>query len=260
MGVAKKGSQNFRVNDIAVRFDALSLPGDRDPKEASLLHAVESLLDIALPKASKDSGAATKGATTDSTAATTNTSSSSKAGDDLYSNFQSDKYKSKQRIRLLKLLPGNEAGIVEARLLVVESPRHHDFSPRYLWVGDLCINQDETGERTAQVAFMGTIYSEARRVAVFLGMPTAKSYPLLDFLERDERCDDITQENGTEIMTECGMDVATVVGSFVEFCDRQWWERVWVIQEHYLAAVRRSGTWVRGRSEVRSSAETSRRS
>lgn len=41
--------------------------------------------------------------------------------------------------------------------------------PRTLWVDALCINQDDLGEKGHQVANMGQIYRNARRVIVWLG-------------------------------------------------------------------------------------------
>ncbi len=48
-------------------------------------------------------------------------------------------------------------------------------APRALWVDALCINQDDIDERNQQVARMGTIYSSAKNVLVYLGPATAKT-------------------------------------------------------------------------------------
>jgi hypothetical protein len=40
--------------------------------------------------------------------------------------------------------------------------------PRYLWVDQICINQSDKLEKSAQVQLMGQIYSSARRVLVWL--------------------------------------------------------------------------------------------
>ncbi|KAK0620250.1 heterokaryon incompatibility protein-domain-containing protein [Immersiella caudata] len=116
-------------------------------------------------------------------------------------------------------------------LLSLRLPDH----PRILWVDAICINQKDDTERAVQVALMGSIYAEADDVSIFLGMPSPRSYPLFDFLERDRRLDDVTQENVEEILAECQMDKMKAVSSFVEFCDREWWTRVWVMQEYYLS-------------------------
>lgn len=46
---------------------------------------------------------------------------------------------------------------------------------KYLWVDALCINQRSTQERNHQVPLMGSIYSQATTVRVWLGEGTAKS-------------------------------------------------------------------------------------
>ncbi|KAK0750123.1 heterokaryon incompatibility protein-domain-containing protein [Schizothecium vesticola] len=107
--------------------------------------------------------------------------------------------------------------------------------PRLLWVDAICINQKDDAEKAVQVAFMGAIYREAQKTVVFLGMPTEMSYPLFEFLKRDSRIENVTQENVEEIMDELEVDKTAVVASLIEFCDREWWTRVWVMQEYYLA-------------------------
>jgi hypothetical protein len=42
-------------------------------------------------------------------------------------------------------------------------------STRILWIDAICINQDDKEERSYQVPLMGSIYSLARRVVVWLG-------------------------------------------------------------------------------------------
>ena len=44
-----------------------------------------------------------------------------------------------------------------------------DTDKRTLWIDQLCINQEDTGERNQQVTLMGDIYSLARKVVVWLG-------------------------------------------------------------------------------------------
>lgn len=48
----------------------------------------------------------------------------------------------------------------------------HPRRRRVLWVDALCINQDDAGERDEQVKRMGSIYSRARRVVIWLGPET----------------------------------------------------------------------------------------
>ncbi|PVH68783.1 HET-domain-containing protein, partial [Cadophora sp. DSE1049] len=41
--------------------------------------------------------------------------------------------------------------------------------PRIIWVDALCINQEDSQERSSQVRLMGKIYSQASRTIMFLG-------------------------------------------------------------------------------------------
>lgn len=42
-------------------------------------------------------------------------------------------------------------------------------STGFLWIDQLCINQDDFDERSAQVAIMGQIFSKAKRLLIWLG-------------------------------------------------------------------------------------------
>lgn len=44
-----------------------------------------------------------------------------------------------------------------------------EHESKYLWVDQLCIDQDSSAEKSQQVAFMGEIYSTARRTILWLG-------------------------------------------------------------------------------------------
>jgi len=179
-----------------------------------------------------------------------------------------------QPIRLLELLPGDSGKLV-ANLFCVASPQQqsyealsyrwsaerthklvvngHDFKigknirdallslrlpsrSRVLWVDAICINQADMAERAAQVVAMGSIYREADHVAIFLGKRRASTDHLLfDFLERGPEHADATADNVEAVIAACGMDAVAVLASFMAFCRRDWWTRVWVMQEHFLA-------------------------
>jgi len=121
-------------------------------------------------------------------------------------------------------------------------------SSRLLWVDALCINQGDDAEKAAQVSLMGAIYRQAEIVVVFFGMPKCLSYPFLDFLDRDAEHAAITQDTMDEVIAACGMDKIAILCSVVEFCSREWWTRVWVMQEHYLAV--KEPRWYIGRRYI----------
>lgn len=49
------------------------------------------------------------------------------------------------------------------------------FFPRIIWVDAVCINQDDTDERSKQVQYMAEIYARASRVIVWLEQASAAS-------------------------------------------------------------------------------------
>jgi len=72
--------------------------------------------------------------------------------------------------------------------------------------------------------------------------------PFFDFLDRDAEHVPIPADNVEAVIAACGMDVVSVLTSFVDFCRRDWWTRVWVMQEHFVAA--REPRWYVGRQHV----------
>ncbi|OAG05428.1 uncharacterized protein CC84DRAFT_1050147, partial [Paraphaeosphaeria sporulosa] len=56
---------------------------------------------------------------------------------------------------------------------------------RLLWIDQLCVNQTDMDERNEQVPVMGQIYSQARKVLVWLGVDSHQEAPLAQQLIRD---------------------------------------------------------------------------
>ena len=55
--------------------------------------------------------------------------------------------------------------------------------PRILWIDAICINQEDLSERSVEVRNMGTIYSRARQVIVWLGAKSENSTLAIETLE-----------------------------------------------------------------------------
>lgn len=93
------------------------------------------------------------------------------------------------------------------------------------WIDAICINQQDDLERSHQVNMMGTIYSKARFVLVWLGPGTVDSERALE--EAAAYCElpwEHQRENNlTQSIRRSG--IAT----------NAYWERMWVIQEFTLA-------------------------
>jgi len=203
-----------------------------------------------------------------------NSTSSTAQLDSLYSSLKLNKKPGGESIRLLTLLPGT-SGAIQINMFCIQklddcpyqalsytwgkstvtrnitangqemcinqnlhdalsSLRLVDHS-RTLWIDAVCINQRDDNEKTSQIAMMGAIYRHANNVLIFLGTPSTRSYLFFDFLERDPEGDTITEDNVGDIVNACRMDVVLLLSSFVEFCQREWWTRVWTMQEHFLS-------------------------
>ena len=107
---------------------------------------------------------------------------------------------------------------------------------RLVWVDALCINQDDDFERGVQVAKMGFIYRNSRRVVVYLGEDVVTiasgQHPLRRRLE-----DAIPPQTATFM----GIDNQDLVAGNAEInlgrlLQRRYFSRVWVIQELLLAS------------------------
>jgi hypothetical protein len=92
-------------------------------------------------------------------------------------------------------------------------PKKDKTSRRYFWIDALCIDQDNTPERSHQVQLMGEIYSQAEGALVWLGDECG---PALQAL-RDEK----VHTWNIEILDE--------------FFEADYWNRVWTVQEFELA-------------------------
>jgi hypothetical protein len=106
-----------------------------------------------------------------------------------------------------------------------------------LWVDAICINQNDTDERNYKVSLMGTLYSEAKEVIIWLG-------------EADETTDGlvrVVQETGLPALP--ATDAEDYEESWLRYRNtftrtifslaivglRPWWNRVWTVQECILA-------------------------
>ncbi|KAL8830970.1 MAG: hypothetical protein Q9170_005494 [Blastenia crenularia] len=100
---------------------------------------------------------------------------------------------------------------------------------RGLWADALCINQNDTLERNAQVRLMAQIYSQAHCVLIWLGehdTNTETAFSILKDLARGtsmaklQRNEEIPYITPTAILT---------------IFSRPWFQRLWVVQEVLLA-------------------------
>lgn len=93
------------------------------------------------------------------------------------------------------------------------------YKARMLWIDAICLNQKDETEKTQQIPLMGRIYSDAKRVHIWLGNDEVyraqQAFRVIRNTEREDHWK-VTREE-----MEC------LVGLF----NRPWFYRRWVIQE-----------------------------
>ncbi|OJJ40152.1 hypothetical protein ASPWEDRAFT_22358 [Aspergillus wentii DTO 134E9] len=132
------------------------------------------------------------------------------------------------------------------------------FSPnKTLWIDQICINQEDNADKSAQVKKMNLIYDKAETVLAWLG-PASKSTALgVNFVKkvgdialttatdmfrwddyvdneehsatRLERKEEYTQEKSHELGIP--FDDLASWDAFSEFFDKPWYQRMWIVQE-----------------------------
>jgi len=128
-----------------------------------------------------------------------------------------------------------------------------------LWIDQICINQDDEKEKTAQVNLMHQIYAGAEQAIVWLGPAADESDKLMRFLSRigdaaaiigldSEKLEAMrwlrTQDHeltrSVEVQFMLGFidhlssDLESVLPALLAWCQRPWFSRVWVFQESAL--------------------------
>ncbi|KAK3935455.1 heterokaryon incompatibility protein-domain-containing protein [Diplogelasinospora grovesii] len=116
--------------------------------------------------------------------------------------------------------------------------------PRTLWVDAVCIDQDNLEERAQQVAQMPSIYGQADRVVIWLGLsnPIRKEcFTVVQTIQTLLKTEyDPSRKYTEEELTQMAkrvMDAELTANGVVPFtdkwrqCDFDWFKRTWVVQE-----------------------------
>ena len=90
---------------------------------------------------------------------------------------------------------------------------------------NVCINQADVNEKNQQIFLMRSIYQRAREVITWVGMEDEGSAKVFDLIERLSRGD----SRSTTKTDPPPFDHLSL------FLQREYWRRVWVIQETVLA-------------------------
>jgi hypothetical protein len=94
-------------------------------------------------------------------------------------------------------------------------------SRRVVWIDSICIDQDDSQERTNQVQLMAQIYTRADAVLIYVGEADLHSTKVLASLGNATEAED--------------SDDADLESAWAEFLCRRYFWRVWVLQEVALA-------------------------
>jgi Heterokaryon incompatibility protein (HET) len=115
-----------------------------------------------------------------------------------------------------------------------------------LWVDALCIDQNTTSERNHQVQKMGTIFSSAKEIIVWLGSEGKNTKAAIEHIKLASRSTDdiraaIPELNDRESNFEQGavsmlQEQDSLAGrGWIELLENPWFQRLWPVQEYVLA-------------------------
>jgi heterokaryon incompatibility protein (HET) len=119
----------------------------------------------------------------------------------------------------------------------------------HFWIDALCINQeDETGEKTTQIPLMRHIYRNSYQVSIYLGREDDGSGEIPSLLDRIDYAYERSEMAGSDTtftrnslapsrFEELGLPHtrATIWEAFRLLLSRDWFTRIWVIQEVILS-------------------------
>ena len=117
---------------------------------------------------------------------------------------------------------------------------HGDLAPYSIWVDGVCIDQEDTRDKEAQIHLMGKIYSAASKVIVWLGPSTVQIETALEasaalLLTLVGVPGKIAPERHT--MLKYGLPAlnSPIWDGLGQLFARPWFSRLWVLQEAVLA-------------------------
>ncbi|KAH8891501.1 HET-domain-containing protein [Thozetella sp. PMI_491] len=101
-----------------------------------------------------------------------------------------------------------------------------------LWADSLCINQNDQDERSQQVQLMSAIYARAESVAIWLGPESDNSNLGLELLDNIAVLSHSLPRLKEYIKSP---DRRQACAALVALFERDYWERLWVVQEVFNA-------------------------
>jgi len=110
----------------------------------------------------------------------------------------------------------------------------YTYDERVIWIDALCINQGDIRERTQQVTKMREIYSRATKVVVWLGTSSHHTKLAFDLLA-EASLKKLEIEDWLP-KTFQSSDRSKSLKAFYDLATRDYWKRVWIIQEIFSAS------------------------
>lgn len=115
-----------------------------------------------------------------------------------------------------------------------------DSELEWLWIDQLCIDQDSVNERNQQVKLMSQIFSQAACVFAWLGSRSSDSDLAMDVLEDCESAPVIHGRLEAIVAAREWVDFWTLQtearrSAVISLLSRKFWSRVWIVQELFLA-------------------------
>lgn len=127
-----------------------------------------------------------------------------------------------------------------------------DRETQSFWIDAICIDQENDKEKELQIPLMRDIYSNARQVVLWLGEGTPQSDEALSFISDLTKEIQSARQQGLRVTEQplfrqlidaagTGSNhpptgtQATFFANVFEIFNRDWWRRVWIIQEVALA-------------------------
>jgi len=103
--------------------------------------------------------------------------------------------------------------------------------PAILWVDAICINQNDTTERGSQVLLMRNIYSGAKQVVSWLGVPSMDVRVVTEFIAELDREDDGELNHVSILQSVFDPKFLNKWQAILYLFSFPYWKRGWIIQE-----------------------------
>jgi len=146
-------------------------------------------------------------------------------------------HKADERVGII--VNGAEFRVTPNVFSILELARNHpDFKEvEWIWIDSICINQQDSVEKSAQVAIMGRIYRKSEVTAVWLGKAEKETNAAMDFLSGMVRRKPALKKKyraTNKRQTPSDLRDPEKWKPLRSFFELPWWKRVWTLQEFII--------------------------